>query len=427
MNTPELYQYFLQHPSVNIDSRKVKEGDIFFAIHGPNFNANQFAKTAIEAGASLAIIDNPNYVLNNKTILVEDSLKSLQELALFHRKQFNIPFIAITGSNGKTTTRELTGTVLAGKYKTGTTAGNLNNHIGIPLTLLSIQKDAEIAVIEMGANHIGEIKSYCNYTLPTHGLITNCGKAHLEGFGSIEGVRRGKGELFDFLRENGGTAFINKEYDYLMEMSRGIQNLIFYGEDSAITGSIIRNNPFIESSINIMGDHTNIKTQLVGAYNLPNILAAVCVGNHFGVNPEIIKSTLEAYFPSNSRSQLIEKGSNKIIMDAYNANPGSMEIAIENFTKLTAENKILLLGAMAELGDTSIEEHKKIISLISKHPWKAVVLVGGDFNKINHPYLQFNTSQEAAEWVRHQNYGNHYFLIKGSRSIAMEKLLEGIQ
>lgn len=424
MNTEKLYAHYLKNQSVQTDSRKVQPGDIFFAIKGPNYNANSFAKDAVDAGASLAVIDDVNYE-GEKTLLVDDALKQLQDLALHHRKTFKIPFIAITGSNGKTTTRELVTAVLSGSYKTYSTERNLNNHIGIPLTILNIKKDAEIAVIEMGANHLGEIKSYCEYTLPTHGLISNCGKAHLEGFGSLEGVRKGKGELFDFLRENKGIAFVMEEYEYLLEMSKGISKIIYYGGKSDVTGSIIRNEPFLQAKIKTGTKEFTVNSNLVGGYNLPNILAAVCVGKYFGVSADIIKSTLEAYQPTNSRSQLLKiKNNNQVILDAYNANPSSMKTAIENFAGMEAENKILLIGAMAELGPESIQEHEKIVELIGEYKWKEVVLVGGDFLKINHPYRQFENSDQAADWLKAQNFESYFMLIKGSRSIAMEKVIE---
>ena len=287
---------------------------------------------------------------------------ALQQLALHHRQQFNIPFIAITGSNGKTTTKELIHAVLSSSFKTYTTEGNLNNHIGIPLTILKIKQDAEMAVIEMGANHLEEIAGYCQIALPTHGLITNCGKAHLEGFGSEEGVRKGKGELFDYLRTlTHGFAFVMWDYDYLQEMSKGISGIIKYGtkDNDHVIGKVIPNEPFLKVEITQGLDDGIISTQLVGEYNLPNVLAAVTVGKFFEVPENKIKSAIENYAPSNSRSQLIEKDSNKIILDAYNANPSSMKLAIENFAKKNAENKILMLGAMAELGKESLQEHEK--------------------------------------------------------------------
>lgn len=425
MTTEQLYNIYQQYPSVQTDTRKLKEGDIFFALKGENFNGNTFVEKAIEAGAAYAVIDEEQYAVFGKTVLVDNVLTSLQQLARHHREQFSVPFIAITGSNGKTTTKELIHTVLASSFKTYTTEGNLNNHIGIPLTILKIKEDAEIAVIEMGANHQNEIASYCEYTLPTHGLITNCGKAHLEGFGGVEGVRKGKGELFDYLRSNNGTAFVMWDYDYLREMSEGISTIIKYGTHDAETkGTVFQSEPFLEVSISNGDNIFSIKTQLVGDYNLPNVLAAVAVGKYLKIADDKIKEAIENYTPSNNRSQLMERGTNKIILDAYNANPSSMKLAIENFAKIHADNKVMLLGAMAELGDESLAEHKAIVDLIQQYHWKNVVLVGGDFLKTEHPYLQFKNAEEAKNWVQEQFFENTTLLIKGSRSMQMEKVLQ---
>ena len=425
MSIEQLYNIYKQYPSVQTDTRKLKEGDIFFALKGENFNGNSFVEKALEAGAAYTVIDEEPYAVFGKTVLVDDVLTALQQLAKHHREQFTIPFIAITGSNGKTTTKELINAVLSSTFKTYTTVGNLNNHIGVPLTILKIKTDAEMAVIEMGANHQKEIASYCAYALPTHGLITNCGKAHLEGFGGVEGVKKGKGELFDHLRGNNGTAFVMRDYDYLREMSNGISTVIKYGtNNAAIEGTIVQSEPFIEVTISKGADISSIKTQLVGDYNLPNILAAVAVGKHFNVADHKIKEAIENYSPSNSRSQLIERGSNKIILDAYNANPSSMKLAIENFARLHAVNKVVMLGGMAELGEESPDEHKAIVELLKQFEWENVVLVGGDFLKIEHPYLQFQNAEEAKEWLQQQHFENTYFLIKGSRSMKMETVLE---
>ena len=421
MNIVELYEIYKQYPSIQTDTRKLKKGDIFFALRGPNFNANAFAEAALVSGAVYAVIDDSDYNIHPSMILVNDVLDTLQQLALYHRNQFDIPFLAITGSNGKTTTKELIHAVLSTTYKTYTTYGNLNNHIGVPLTILKTLNDAEMAVIEMGANHRGEIASYCEYARPTHGLITNVGKAHLEGFGGYEGVKKGKGELFDYLRASGGKAFVMWDYDYLREMSHGISNIVKYGNENAdINGKIIESEPFLSVEIN----NDVIKTQLVGAYNFPNVLAAVAIGKYFNISEEKIKFALESYTPSNSRSQLIEKESNKIILDAYNANPSSMRAAIENFEKIQSENKILILGAMAELGEESLYEHEEIVKLLKKYEWKDVVLVGGDFLKVKTSYKTFDNSLKAKEWYRLQKFENAYFLVKGSRSMQMERVLE---
>ena len=424
MQTEQLYKIFLQNPSIQTDTRKLKAGDLFFALKGPNFNGNLFAKQSLDAGAAYAIMDEIPDFSDERIIQVEDVLIALQELALYHRKQFTIPFIAITGSNGKTTSKELVHEVLKTSFITYTTTGNLNNHIGIPLTILKVRADAEMAVVEMGANHQKEIEHYCRYTLPTHGIITNCGKAHLEGFGGVEGVKKGKGELYDYLRANNGTAFVFSDYDYLKEMSKGIDNIKTYGtKDAEITGTINASSTFLEVKITNGASIELIKTHLVGSYNLPNILLAVAVGKHFNIPDEKIKAALENYIPDNSRSQLTEKGSNRIILDAYNANPTSMTAAIENFAKMEGDDKVLMLGGMMELGAESLQEHKAILSVIDQYHWKAVVLVGGDYHYLQHKYLNFTNAVEARDWLIKQNFNNTQFLIKGSRSMQMEKVL----
>ncbi|MFY7964866.1 MAG: UDP-N-acetylmuramoyl-tripeptide--D-alanyl-D-alanine ligase [Chitinophagaceae bacterium] len=420
-----LYSYFLQSMSVQTDTRKLQKGDIFFALKGDNFNGNLFALKALEMGASLAVIDENIDSNDDRLFKVDNVLTTLQDLAKHHRQQFNIPFIAITGSNGKTTTKELVSTVLATHYKTYTTLGNLNNHIGVPLTILSIKQEAQMAVIEMGANHQKEIESYCTYTLPTHGIITNCGKAHLEGFGGVEGVKKGKGELFDFLRSNNGTAFLYWDFDYLQQMSKGINNVVKYGtKEGIVIGNVKESNPFLSVEIYSGLSVKMINTNLVGDYNLSNVLTAASIGKHFNVPDGKIKSAIENYVPSNSRSQLIEKGRNRIVLDAYNANPSSMKVAIENFAKLNSTNKILMLGGMMELGNESVAEHHNIIDLINQYNWKKVVLVGGDFDRISHHHLFFNNSIAAANWFKLQEFEDCNILIKGSRSMKMEKILE---
>ena len=423
-----LYEIFKQYPSVQTDTRKLKSGDIYFALKGPNFNGNLFAEKALEAGASYAIVDEEvaaDAKWNEKILIVQDGLSTLQALAKHHRQQFNIPFIGITGSNGKTTTKELVYTVLASHYTTYTTQGNLNNHIGVPLTLLSIHTDAQMAVIEMGANHLHEIASYCEYALPNYGLITNCGKAHLEGFGSEEGVKKGKGELFDFLRANNGTAFIMSDYDYLQNMSKGISNVISYGTQSGtLQAKASTANGFLQVNFTQGFEMDCIQTQLVGEYNLPNILAAVSIGIYFKVPAEKIKAAIENYAPTNSRSQLLKWKENDVILDAYNANPSSMKLAIENFAKLNAAHKIVCIGGMKELGNTSIEEHQQLIHLLQQSQWEQVVLVGGDFEHCQHDYLFFPTAADAKVWLAAQNFKGRSILIKGSRGIKMEQVLD---
>jgi UDP-N-acetylmuramoyl-tripeptide--D-alanyl-D-alanine ligase len=425
MDIKTLYKLFLQYPSVETDTRKIKKGDIFFALKGPNFNGNHYLEQALNAGASYCISDEPSHLQNEKIIQATDSLETLQQLAKEHREQFDIPFIAITGSNGKTTTKELVHEVLSTQFKTYTTIGNLNNHIGVPLTLLKIMKDAEMAVIEMGANHLKEIERYCSYAQPTHGIITNCGKAHLEGFGGEEAVKKGKGELFDWLRNKDGTAFINSDYDYLKKMSSGIRNIITYGEQNAdYTGKIIHDNTYLEVGISKGADIPSIKTHLVGGYNLPNILTAVSIGKFFGVSDSSIKFALENYLPTNSRSQLIVQNSNKIILDAYNANPSSMQLAIENFAHMEGDKKILILGGMMELGEGSVKEHTAIVNLIGKYNWYKVALVGKDYINLPEGLLHFESSEDAKNWYKQQKFENAQVLVKGSRSMTMEKVVE---
>ena len=427
-----LYDIYKLHPQVQTDTRKLQKGDLYFALKGPHFNGNEFAVKALEQGAAYSIVDEPINTSNDlqeRIILVEDVLTTLQALAKYHRQQFTIPFIAITGSNGKTTTKELVTAVLSSHYKTYTTQGNLNNHIGVPLTLLSIKQDAEYAIIEMGANHLHEIESYCSYTLPTHGLINNCGKAHLEGFGSEEGVKKGKGELFDYLKLNKGSVFINSDYDYLVNMSKGIDNIISYGthsgslqgKDTNQDGDLLQvtiTDSAISSLVN-----TSIQTNLVGAYNLPNVLAAITIGLYCKVPVEKMIAAIENYTPNNSRSQLITWKNNQVILDAYNANPSSMKVAIENFASIENKFKILCLGGMKELGNSSQEEHQQIIQLINNFPFKKVLLVGKEFEKCTHSYSYFETTEAAKQWLDQQNFKDHYFLIKGSRGIQMEKLI----
>jgi UDP-N-acetylmuramoyl-tripeptide--D-alanyl-D-alanine ligase len=425
MQIDELYQLFLKHPAIQTDTRKLQTGDLFFALKGPSFNGNVFAQQALDAGAAYAITDEPVNFVSDRIIQVADVLTTLQQLAKHHRQQFTIPFIAITGSNGKTTTKELVHEVLSTTFKTYTTTGNLNNHIGIPLTILKVKADAEMAVVEMGANHQKEIESYCKYTLPTHGLITNCGKAHLEGFGGEEGVKKGKGELFEYLRDNNGTAFIMYDYEYLRQMSNGIKNLVTYGtlNNTETIGVLAPGSNFLKVNIVKGANIESITTQLVGDYNLPNVLAAVCLGKYFGVADEKIKTALESYVPTNSRSQLIEKDSNTIILDAYNANPTSMKAAIENFAKMQGDKKILLLGGMMELGEDSIKEHEAIINTINNYTWQNVVLVGGDYYKLKHPYINFENALQAKDWFAQKQFNNTHILIKGSRSMEMERVI----
>ena len=427
ISTADLYEIYKSYPQVQTDTRQLKKGDLYFALKGPNFNGNEFALQALEQGAAYSIVDEPvdaSEQLQKRILLVEDVLSSLQALAKFHRAQFNIPFIAITGSNGKTTTKELVAAVLSSHYTIYTTKGNLNNHIGVPLTLLSIQQDAQFAIIEMGANHLKEIESYCSYTLPTHGMITNCGKAHLEGFGSEEGVKKGKGELFDYLRAHQGTVFLMQDFDYLVKMTQGISNIIGYGkEHGQIQGDAIDHNGMLTVQLKKGIEIDSIQTHLVGNYNLPNVLAAVAIGHHFKVPNDKIKMAIENYIPSNSRSQLLNWNNNEVILDAYNANPSSMKLAVENFAKMNKQNKMVCLGGMRELGADTLMEHQMLIDQLKETNWKQVMLVGSEFKPCNHNFLYFDTVLEAKAWLQAQELKGYTLLIKGSRGIQMEQLI----
>jgi UDP-N-acetylmuramoyl-tripeptide--D-alanyl-D-alanine ligase len=427
MSIPEIYNLFLQYPSIQTDSRKVKAGDIFFALKGDHFNGNAFAAKALEDGAAYAVVDEVIDADDERYILTEDVLTTLQHLAHHHRLQLDIPIIGITGSNGKTTTKELLTAVLSAKFKTYATEGNLNNHIGVPLTLLKVKPDAEMAIIEMGANHIGEIAGYCRVANPNYGLINNVGKAHLEGFGSLEGVRKAKGELFDYLRHFNGMVFRNADLDYLKEMAFGIDRQYTYGTANAnIIGRSLSDTDMLKVVVLNAGLEVQIQTQLVGDYNLPNVLAAVAVGHYFGIDIDTIKRALENYVPSNSRSQLIERGSNKIILDAYNANPTSMKMALENMAGLAAENKWLLLGAMKEMGNESVNEHQSLVDLAVSLGFKNVILTGNEFAATQNGFTWFATSEEVKQYLTEHKPEHATILIKGSRGSKMETALEAL-
>lgn len=358
-STEELYKIFLRHPNVITDSRKIEAGCLFFALKGERFNGNSFAADAIEKGAAFAIIDEPEFAIGEQFILVENVLEALQGMANFHRKQFQIPVIGITGSNGKTTTKELIYEVLSSHYPTHYTMGNFNNHIGLPLTLLKMQKGTEVAVIEMGANHVGEIEFLCKIAEPTHGLITNIGKAHLEGFGGIEGVKKGKSELYRFLEKNDGTAFVNLEELFLEELAKGLEHRIFYKKSdkpnpiaAPAETKLLTTHPFVRVAfLNEFAEILEVQSQLSGNYNFNNIMTAITVGRYFKVPSQKIKAAIENYVPSNNRSQVLEKDGNTYILDAYNANPSSMQRSLENFSKMEGQSKIAILGDMLELGE----------------------------------------------------------------------------
>ena len=379
----ELYKHYLKHPLICTDTREIKEGAIFFALKGENFNANQFAEKALNEGCSLAVIDEPPYKKDDRYFLVEDVLKTLQDLANYHRRQLTIPVLAITGTNGKTTSKELVNAVLSEKYKVQATKGNLNNHIGVPLTLLNISKEHEMAIIEMGANHQGEIAMLCNIAQPTFGMITNIGKAHLEGFGGPEGVIKAKNELYTNIKQHQGKLFVNGDNELLMRLSEQAGRVTF-GTHSNVDyeGVLIDCNPFVKlkckskEDVQSLESKQIIETSLIGKYNFENILAAACIGHFFKVSEQQIKSGLEKYIPSNNRSQVMQTKSNLVLMDAYNANPSSMNAAIENFAQMDRKNKLVILGDMLELGEDSEKEHKQIGELLKSKKFNAVYLCG---------------------------------------------------
>ena len=422
MNISELHKLFLESTGVNTDTRKIKNGEIYFALKGDNFDGNKYAEAAIDAGAKYTIVDNLNYKLSKNYILVDDVLKTLQNLANYHRKIFNIPVIGITGTNGKTTTKELIYAVLSTKYNTHATVGNLNNHIGVPLTLLSINNKTEIAIVEMGANHPKEIDFLCNIAEPNFGIITNIGKAHLEGFGSFDGIINTKKELYNYIIKNKNLLFINSDDELLMSLSSS-NNVKYYGTENTanINGEIINSSPFVNFKFN---ESNTIKTNLIGDYNFYNALAAAAIGKYFKVETKDIELALSNYQPDNMRSQFKETANNKIIIDAYNANPTSMENAIINFKNIDSENKVIIIGDMLELGKYSNEEHSKVIDLINKLKFTEVYLVGDEFYKLDSNFNKFETNIELIEFLQKNEINNSFILLKGSRGIKLETLID---
>ncbi|EOZ92325.1 UDP-N-acetylmuramoylalanyl-D-glutamyl-2,6- diaminopimelate--D-alanyl-D-alanine ligase [Indibacter alkaliphilus LW1] len=432
MDIQLLYQHFRNSSGVSTDTRHISKGNIFFALKGPNFNANEFAPKALEAGASLVVIDEEKFAVagDERYFLVDDALTALQQLANYRRKQLSIPIIGLTGSNGKTTSKELLHAVLKTKYRTAATVGNLNNHIGVPLTLLAIPDDTEIAIIEMGANKQGDIKELCDIADPTHGFITNIGKAHLEGMGGPEGVLKTKTELFQHLRENKGTVFINSQDPILSNMAKRFENPVLYPTKGDFCEVVFEDaNPFVQ--FRVEGDSTIHTTHLIGAYNFGNIANALTIGKFFGVSMQEAVEAVKAYNPSNMRSQLVEKRSNLIILDAYNANPSSMEVAIDTFGKMTGKkHKMIILGDMYELGDSTEEEHAKLGELVSKYEFDKICFTGkyvqAALSKAPMRSLYFPDPFSFRNWLQDSKFEDHLILIKGSRGMKLEGLVDFI-
>ena len=424
MKIEALHQLFLKAKSVSTDTRTLEKGMLFFALKGENFNGNRFAQKALDLGASYCIIDevqNPNH---EHYILVDDVLQTLQKLANYHRNYLNIPIVALTGSNGKTTTKELIYSVLKQRYNTQATLGNLNNHIGVPLTLLRMDESTEIGIVEMGANHIGEIAQLCKIANPNFGYITNFGKAHLEGFGSEEGVVKGKSELYDYLKQNKGTIFLNADDKKQVKQVGDYQNRITFSEreSSDFTIALLKESPFLSIEIN----KTLMHTQLLGRYNFTNTAAAITIGLHFDVDLKSMKKGIESYIPKNNRSQIIKQNSNTIILDAYNANPSSVEAALKNFKTMEGDQKIVILGDMFELGKQSYAEHQSVIELAKSLDFSQLYLVGNHFFEHYQNYsniLFFKDFERLKIHLEDYPIKQSMVLVKGSRGMALERLL----
>ena len=423
-----LYNKYLNSKGVFTDSRKIIQDGIFVALKGPNFNGNEYAADAILNGAKYAVVDEKKYFLDERTILVQDCLDALQQLATYHRSQLNNPVLGITGSNGKTTTKELITAVLSNKYKAYSTPGNFNNQIGLPLTLLQSSLDTEILILEMGANHIGEIAALCDIGNPTHGLITNIGKAHLEGFGDFQGVITAKSELYKHIIENDGTLFVHSDDEILMHLSEKAKIKYHYGgsNENGIYGSIVEHIPTLVIECSDDTNTTTINTQLTGTYNLSNILAAIAIGRYFEVPMRDIQEAISNYAPTNNRSQLIEHFGAKVILDAYNANPSSITEAIQNLSGMQGK-KMAILGDMMELGEHCQNEHRQIIDLVLKANLDKIILVGSYFKEVllsTDRIDSFETTEELKEYLSNANINMDWILIKGSRKMKLEELID---
>ena len=422
MNTIEkIYQLYSQKHIVTTDSRKVEPGCVFVALKGEHFDGNDFAyQVANNNIAACVIADRKDLPHHERLFIVDDSLSALQKLAKLHREKCNTPIIGITGTNGKTTTKELVASVLSQKYNIIYTQGNFNNHLGVPLTLLQIKPDTEIAVVEMGANHPKEIELLCSLAQPNFGIITNIGKAHIEGFGSFEGVVKTKNELYDYLRNTNGLVFFNNDNQLLKQLAHDLTSIKYGKDDNAdYHASISSSNPYLSINWN----NNEIKTKLVGDYNFENVMAAITVGCHFNIEQELIIKALENYSPTNNRSQFIKSDKNEIVMDAYNANPVSMTNSIKNFRNISNDKHLLILGDMKELGNESLNEHQEILNLINELNFSNVILVGGEFNKINKNFISFLNVDELINHINQNEISGMKILIKGSHSIHLEKII----
>ena len=446
MNIKELYKLYQQHPCITTDSRDCPEGSIFLALKGASFNGNQFALQALQQGCSYAIVDedvtlsSANHTshlspLTSHLIRVDDCLQTFKDLAREHRRQFDIPVIGITGTNGKTTTKELIRAVLSECYNVMATEGNFNNDVGVPKTLFRLNEDHDIAVVEMGASHPGDIKTLVETAEPNCGLITNVGRAHLQGFGSFEGVCKTKGELYDFLRAHECPVFVNRDNEYLMQMTEGLADIYYYGQsdnpDILIHGEVISCAPFLkfrwreqDADAGYTSEWMEVQTHLIGAYNLDNMLAAITIGYVNNISFDKINHALENYVPTNNRSQLTETEKNHLIVDAYNANPTSMKAAIDNFRLMEVSPKMAILGKMGELGDVSQEEHQKVVTMLEKAGLDEVWLVGDEFQKLDSPFRTFANVDEVKAAIAQDQPAGRYILIKGSNSVKLFQLPE---
>lgn len=431
MKIEQLYQIYRIYPTVTTDSRKIEAGALFFALKGPRFDGNQYAAEALDKGAAYAIVDDPNLPKNDRFIVVDDVLTTLQQLATHHRRQFQIPVLAITGSNGKTTTKALVHAVLNSHYPTHATKGNLNNHIGVPLTLLAMDQATEFAIVEMGMNSLGEIDFLCHIAEPTHGLITNIGKAHMEGVGGIEGVKQAKSELYRYLQATDGTVFVNRDERFLWTLAANNQKKVSYSSDPDLAAcflyqiDLIQSEPYVEAQFTDDYEHkVRVESSLFGTYNFQNISTAIALGQYFKVPAQKIKAAIETYTPADNRSQILTIGSNTFILDAYNANPTSMKNVLSYFGSYPAKRKIAILGDMLEIGATTIAEHRNILDYALQLQLQQVIIVGKAFAAFADQTLHFEQVKDLKSWFDTQQFEHTTFLVKGSRSMQLEKLLD---